>query len=252
MQLNHYNNKNILVIGASFGIGAEIVTQLDKYGANLAMVARSLDKMQQLQQNLSKNHIAVKCDITDHKDLIKLRSAIYQKWHKIDIIIFCAGTYQPMNVENFDLDIAQNIIKVNFTSFINFFDVFSADFKNKKISHLAIISSIAGYFGMNNSLAYGASKAALSHFAESLFLELKKYGVKTQLINPGFVKTRLTDQNNFNMPFIISSKKAAQIIIKQLPKNQFEIKFPMIFTYIMKFIAILPYKLKFFLLKYVK
>jgi short-subunit dehydrogenase len=249
---NYYNNKNILVIGGSFGIGEELCVELSNLGANLAIVARSKDKIDNLCKQLGKNHLSIACDILNKNDLDKLSEDLNEKWQKIDIIIFCVGIYQPMNIDNFDLKKSQEIIEINFGSFFNFIDSFLPSFKQKKIGHLAIISSVAGYFGMSNSLAYGASKAALSNLAESLFYELKKYQTKVQLINPGFVKTRLTDQNNFKMPGIISANKAAKIIINQLPQNRFEIKFPFFFAFAIRALSILPYKIRFFLLKNVK
>ena len=249
---NYYNNKNILVIGGSFGIGEELCKELSKLGANLAIIARSKDKIEKLQKSLPGNNLSITCDISKQADLKNLSKKIAQKWQKVDIMIFCAGIYEPMNLSNFDLKKAQNIININFSSFLNLLDAFLPSFKEKKISHLAITSSVAGYFGMKNSLAYGASKAALSNLSESLFYELKQYETKVQIINPGFVETRLTNQNNFKMPGIISANKAAQIIIKNLPKNKFEIKFPFLFTLAMKFMSILPYKIRLFLLKNVK
>jgi len=252
MNKNYYNDKNILVIGASFGIGESLCEKLAKKGANLIITARSTDKINKLAKKLPGNHLAVNCDITNNQELSKLAEIIGKKYHKIDIIIFCAGIYEPMNLENFNANKAQEILQVNLTSFINFIDNFLILFKAQKIAHLAVISSVAGYFGMPNSLAYGAAKAGLSNLTESLFYELSKYKVKVQLINPGFVKTRLTAKNNFAMPNIISSQKAAKIILNNLPKNNFEIKFPLLFIIIMKYLSMLPYKLRFLLLKYVK
>jgi short-subunit dehydrogenase len=249
---NYYNNKNILVIGGSFGIGEELCVELSKLGSNLAIVARSKDKIEDLCKTLNGNHLSFDCDISSKNDLDTLSANLNEKWQRIDIVIFCVGTYQPMKIDNFDLKKAKDTIDINLNSFLNFIDSFLPSFKKSKIGHLAIISSIAGYFGMPNSLAYGASKAALSNLSESLFFELKKYKTKVQLINPGFVKTRLTDQNNFKMPGIISANKAAKIIIKKLPKNVFEIRFPFPFAFIMRFLSILPYKVRFFLLKNVK
>lgn len=249
---NYYNNKNILVIGGSFGIGEELCKELSRLGSNLAIVARSKDKIDNLCKTLNGNHLSIASDVSKKSDLNKLSTTLSKKWNKIDIVIFCVGAYQPMNIDNFDLQKAENIININVKSFLSFIDSFLPSFKKKKISHLAIISSVAGYFGMPNSLAYGASKAALSNLSESLFYELKKYETKVQLINPGFVKTRLTDQNNFKMPGIISAKKAARLIIKKLPKNSFEIKFPFMFTFIMRILSILPYKIRFFLFKNAK
>ena len=249
---NYYNNKNILVIGGSFGIGEELCKELSNLGSNLAIVARSKDKIDNLCKTLNGKHLSIATDVSKKSDLNKLSATLGKKWKKIDIAIFCVGTYQPMNIDNFDLQKAENIIDINLNSFLNFIDSFLPLLKEKKISHLAIISSVAGYFGMPNSLTYGASKAALSNLSESLFHELRKYETKVQLINPGFVKTRLTDQNNFKMPGIISANKAAKLIIKQLPKNRFEIKFPFIFTSLVKILSILPYKIRFFLLKNAK
>jgi short-subunit dehydrogenase len=252
MNKNYYNNKNILIIGASFGIGESLCEDLAKKGANLIITARSTDKINKLSQKLAGSHLAVTCDITNNQELSKLAQIISKKYQKIDIIIFCAGIYEPMNLENFNVNKAQEILQVNLTSFVNFIDKFLTLFKAQKIAHLAVISSVAGYFGMPNSLAYGAAKAGLSNLTESLFYELSKYKVKVQLINPGFVKTRLTAKNNFAMPNIISSQKAAKIILNNLPKNNFEIKFPLLFIIIMKYLSMLPYKLRFLLLKYVK
>lgn len=252
MTHRYYYQKNILVIGGSFGIGEELCKMLGQLHANLAIVARSKDKIDHLCQNLEGDHLAIDCDVAKKSDVKALSTTLNKKWDRIDLVIFCVGAYQPMNIDNFDLQKAENIIDINLNSFLNVIDAFLPSFQAKKISHLAIISSVAGYFGMPNSLAYGASKAALSNLAESLFYELKKYQTKVQLINPGFVKTRLTDQNNFKMPGIISAQKAAQLIIKQLPKNGFEIKFPFIFTFIMKVLSLLPYKIRFFLFKNAK
>jgi short-subunit dehydrogenase len=249
---NLFNNKNILVIGGSFGIGEELCREFSKLGSNVAIVARSKEKIDALRQTLKGNHLSITCDISITKDLDKLSTILNKKWNKIDIAIFCVGAYQPMNLENFDLNKAKNIIDVNLNSFLNFIASFLPTFKKKKVAHLAIISSVAGYFGMPNSLAYGASKAALSNLSESLFYEMKRYDTKVQLINPGFVRTRLTDQNDFEMPGIMSANKAARNIIKKLSKNRFEIKFPFFFTSLMRLLSVLPYKIRFFLLKKVK
>ena len=240
--MTNYKNQNIWIIGASFGIGEELYHQLSEAGANLAISARSEEKLREIIKQ--QNHLALPMDIADEKSIVKAVEAVGERWKKIDLIIFCAGIYESMNVDNFNLAKAKNILEVNFVGFLNLLDKILPDIKEQKISQIAVISSVAGYFGMNNSLCYGASKAALSNLIESLYLELKKYGTKIQLINPGFVKTRLTSQNNFKMPFLIEPKKAAKIIIAEIGKNKFEIFFPKIFVWVMKFIGSLPYKIQ--------
>jgi short-subunit dehydrogenase len=246
---NYYKNKNILIIGGSYGIGESLCYKLAEFGANLAISARSEDKISKLCSKLQGNHLKFCCDITKESDLKNLQKNIFQKWQKIDLIIICAGIYQPMNLDNFDLKIAKNILDVNFNSFFTFLDIFLKDFQTEKITHLAVISSVAGYFGMPNSLAYGASKAGLSHLVESIYYELKKYKIKVQLINPAFVESRLTAKNNFKMPWIISSNQAAKIILKNLPKKKFEIAFPWIFVQILKLLQKLPYRLRLLLFR---
>jgi len=246
---NYYKNKNILIIGGSYGIGESLCYQLAESNANLAIAARSYDKIDKLCSKLLGNHLKIACDITKKSDLIDLQKELANKWQKIDLIIFCAGIYQPMNFDNFDVKVAKNILEVYLSSFFGFLDVFLKDFQGKKIKHLAVISSVASYFGMPNSLAYGSSKAGLSHLIESLHYELKKYKTKIQLINPGFVESRLTAKNNFPMPWIISSEKAAKIILKNLPKKKFEIAFPWIFVFILKLLQKLPYRMRLLLFR---
>ena len=249
MNKAYYKNKNILIIGGSFGIGHSLCKKLAQNQANLAISARSTAIIEQLANELTGNHFAISCDICKADEVDNLHKEIKKKWRQIDLIIFCAGIYKPMGINNFDFKSAKDVYEVNFGSFVIFLDKFLEYFKQGKIEHLAIISSIAGYFGMPNSLCYGASKAALSNFAQSLHYELKKYNTKVQLINPGFVKTRLTDKNNFNMPGIISADRAADIIVDKLPKNVFEIKFPWAFSTFMKILSLLPQRLRFLILK---
>ncbi len=249
--MQNYNNKNIWIIGASFGIGEELYFQLSKFGANLIISARSSKKLEKIIGD-NKNHLTLEMDVTDEISVNLAVEKLQQNFQKIDLIIFCAGIYQPMNIDNFDLKKAKEISKTNYVGMLNLLAAILPMIKQKNLGHLAIISSVASYFGMNNSLSYGASKAALSNLAESLYLELQKYEVKVQLINPGFVKTRLTGQNNFRMPFIITPQKAVEIIIKELKTNKFEIFFPKNFVWAMKLIRFLPDKIKLAILSKIK
>lgn len=212
---SNYSGKNIIVLGGSSGIGESLCYELADRGANLIIVARSGDKIRKIAKTAKGDHKAIVADLSLRSDIEKLHKSISKLYKKINLVIFSVGTYEPMNIKNFDLDVATSIMNVNFTSFLFFFEVFRPGFIKKQIKHLAVISSVAGYFGMPNSMAYGASKACLSNFVESLYYELKPYNIKVQLINPGFVKTRLTDKNKFQMPGIISSEKAAEIIVKR-------------------------------------
>lgn len=243
-----YSGKNIIILGGSSGIGEALCYKLAAQGANLVIVARSGDKIRKIVKTAQGNHKAIVADLSLRSDIEKLQKSITKLYQKIDLVVFSVGTYEPMNIKNFDIDVATRILNINFASFLLFFDVFRKQFLTKQIKHLAVISSVAGYFGMPNSMTYGASKACLTNFVESLYYELRHYNVKVQLINPGFVKTRLTDKNKFQMPGIISSKQAADIIVKGLLSNKFEIAFPFLFAMMMKIMLMLPYKIRMLIL----
>jgi short-subunit dehydrogenase len=251
-KISCFQNKNILVLGGSFGIGEALVKEFASQGANLIVVARSVDKITEILSVVSGKHIAVECDVTIDDNWKNLITEVEKTFNNIDLIVFSVGTYKPMGLDDFDIKTSLMTIDVNLISFVKFIEYFKPLIKAKKIKHLAVISSIAGYFGMPNSIAYGSSKAGLSNLVESLKYEFFQYDIKVQLINPGFVKSRLTDQNNFSMPFLISAEKAAKIIIKNLRTNKFEIAFPWAFNFIMKFLRFLPFSTRFFIVKYAK
>jgi short-subunit dehydrogenase len=114
---------------------------------------------------------------------------------------------------------------------------------------IGIVSSVAGYRGLPKALIYGASKAALINFAETLYLDLHPKGLGVYLINPGFVKTPLTDKNEFRMPHLITAEQAADAIVAGLDAGEFEIDFPKAFTRQLKLLRILPYRWYFALIR---
>ena len=250
--------KNCWIVGASYGIGEALARKFYDSGYDVILSARSLEKLDQLKQNLlndfdSKNNrneiLTSVLDVSDLSSIQKSFAELLEKFEKIDLVIFCSGLYKPMSVSDFDLDFAKKIVDVNFIGFLNLLHVVKAQMYKQKSGHIAAISSVAGYCGLPQSFAYGASKAGLINLCEGIYPELQRAGIDLSVINPGFVKTRLTDQNSFKMPFLISSKEAAEIIFYGLEKKYFEIHFPKKFTFILKFLRILPYQIFFFLTK---
>ena len=151
-----------------------------------------------------------------------------------------------------EINLEQNkfVMNVNYFGVLNCVKSVEKYFKSKKQGHISIASSIAGYRGLPNSSGYGPSKAALTNFAESIYFDFKKYDVRISLVSPGFIKTPLTDKNEFNMPFLKSPEFAAKQIYSGLVNsNSFEIHFPIQLTLILKFLRILPYKIYLFLVE---
>ena len=155
-------------------------------------------------------------------------------------MIFAAGVYQPMPLKVFDLNDANKTIDINLKGAFNAFSIIREDAFSHDAMHLVWIASVAGYRGLPNSAAYGVSKAGLISFAEMQRSELESHNTKVQVVNPGFVKTRLTKKNAFKMPMLISPEQAADYILKGMQKNKFDISFPPLFALIMKALRIMP------------
>jgi len=250
--------KTCWIIGASHGIGEELARKAYLDGYDLIISARSVEKLESLKNEIlnyrnSKQNLGEiltnYADVGDVDSLEKSCSEALVKFDKIDLVIFCPALYEPMSVDNFDLASAKRIIDINLVGFLNFLHIIIPQMTKQKFGQIGVISSVAGYLGLPKSFAYGASKAALINLCEGIYPELQKHGINLSLINPGFVKTRLTDKNSFKMPFLVSSKDAAEEIFKGLEKKKFEIHFPKKFTLLLKFLKLMPYKIIFFLTK---
>ena len=236
------NQKKIWITGASSGIGKAAAEKFAKEGWKVAVSARRkeiLDIMAQ-DQNIS----SFPLDITNRDQINNVFKNILNEFDDLDLCLFSSGTYEPKDEQSIDPNKIKNVINVNFLGVIDCVKTVEKYFKNKKSGHISIVSSIAGYRGLPNSSGYGPSKAALTNFSESIYFDFKKFGVRVSIVSPGFIKTPLTDKNEFSMPFLKTPDYAAEKIFNGLVKsNAFEIHFPKGLTLVLKFLRILPYKL---------
>lgn len=238
--------KIIWITGASSGIGAETALQMAKSGWRVAATARSLDKLEALAEQAASYDGAIipyAGDVTDLKAMSAIADAIEVEQGIIDIALLNAGTYFPDTDESFTADSFKKTFDVNVNGMANCVEPLLKKFRVRRAGHIAIVASVAGYRGLPRSLSYGATKAALINFAEALYIESKDAGIKVQVINPGFVKTPLTDTNDFEMPMLMPVEDAAKALIKGIHSNKFEITFPWQFALILKTIGLLPNKL---------
>jgi len=247
--------KNCWIVGASSGIGFELAKKLCKNGYNVIASARSLDNLNLLkiaienEKKLSKNpqnfgEFSIEIvDVENYEILQNAWQNILTKYHKIDLVIFASAIYEQMDLRDFNLELAKKIMNINFNGFLNFLHLIVPHFMQNKNGHIATIASVAGYRGLPKSLAYGASKSAMINLCEGIYPELKNNNITLSIINPGFVKTRLTAKNKFPMPFLISQEQASDYIYQGLMAKKFEIHFPKKFTFILKFLRIIPYKI---------
>ena len=246
------NQKKIWITGASSGIGKAVAEKFAKEGWKVAVSARRKELLDELAQN--QNIVSFPLDVTNNNQINEVFKNILNKFSDLDICLFSSGTYEPKDEQSIDPDKIKNVINVNFLGVIDCVKSVEKYFKNKKSGHISIVSSIASYRGLPNSSGYGPSKAALTNFAESIYFEFKKYNVRISVISPGFIKTPLTDKNEFKMPFLRSPEFAAEKIYDGLVNSKsFEIHFPKQLTLLLKFFRILPYKIYLFLIdKFVK
>jgi short-subunit dehydrogenase len=152
-----------------------------------------------------------------------------------------------MRADDFDLARAEKVVAVNFNGAMRLAATVLPDLKPG--GGIAFVASVAGYRGLPRSLAYGPGKAALIHFAECLWYDLVPQGIGVWIVNPGFVATRLTDRNDFDMPALLTPEQAAAELVEGFTTGRFEIHFPKRFTRVMKLIAHLPYRWSFPLIR---
>ena len=232
--------KTIWITGASSGIGKSLALKFANEGWQVAASARREDLLNQLSMS-NQNISPFPLDVTSRENCEEIFEKIKNKFENIDTCFFSTGTWDPKKEKEIDIDQMKKVMEVNFFGTLNCIKAVEMYFKEKKNGNISIVSSIAGYRGLPNSTGYGASKAALNNLAESLYFDFGRYNVRVSLISPGFIKTPMTDKNQFKMPFLKTPEFAAEKIYNGLINgSSFEIDFPKELTLILKFLKILP------------
>ena len=238
--------QKIWLIGASEGIGKALSIELGQDNNNyLILSARNHERLEDLSHDIKSKKLIISLDATDKNSIFKAWKVIKEECGSIDTIIYCAGYYKPMSSDHMEIDEIEKMININLLGALKILNIIIPHFIDNRRGHIVLIGSVAGYIGLPNSIGYGASKAGVIHLAENLKCDLAKYGIKVQVINPGFVKTRLTELNKFPMPFILSPEQAAKRIINCMKSGRFESSFPYIISRALKLMSKLPYWLYF-------
>ena len=239
------NKKTIWITGGSTGIGKALAIKFANEGWNVAISARRENLLKEISDQYE-NINSFPLDVTDQSKCKDVFNKILDKYQNVDICFFSTGTWNPKKEKDIDIEQIEDVFKVNFFGTLNCIKAVEEYFKNKKNGIIAIVSSIAGYRGLPNSTGYGPSKSALNNLAESLYFDFKRSNVRVCLVSPGFIKTPMTDKNDFKMPFLKTTDYAAEKIYDGLVnKNVFEIHFPKTLTLILKTLSFLPSKIYF-------
>jgi NAD(P)-dependent dehydrogenase (short-subunit alcohol dehydrogenase family) len=246
------NQKKIWITGASSGIGKALALKFANENWKVAISARREKLLNDIAEN--ENISSFPLDVTDDSRVSEVFLNIINKFKSLDLVVFCSGAYDPKLEQEVNKEQIRKIMEINFFGVLNCIKSVEQYFKDKREGHISIVSSVAAYRGLPNSSGYGPSKAALTNLTESLYFDFKKNNVRISLISPGFIKTPLTNQNTFSMPFIKTPEFAANKIYNGLTKgSSFEIHFPKELTLFLKFLRILPYRVYLFLInKFVK
>jgi short-subunit dehydrogenase len=241
------NQKKIWITGASSGIGKALAEKFALEGWKVAASARRKEILDEMAKN--ENISSYPLDVTNQEQINNVFSKIINEFGSLDLCVFSSGTYDPKLEQEINIKQNKFVMETNFFGVLYCIKSVEKYFKDKKDGHISIVSSIAAYRGLPNSSGYGPSKAALTNLSESLYFDFKKHNVRISLVSPGFIKTPLTDKNEFPMPFIKSPEFAAEKMFNGLTKGKaFEIHFPKALTLLLKFLRVLPYRIYLFLI----
>jgi short-subunit dehydrogenase len=237
--------ERVWITGASMGIGEALARRLARDGAEVVASARSAEKLAALAAEDADLIVAWPLDITDHAAVREAVERIEAERGPIDVAVLNAGTHQPVSAAEFTAEGLRALMEINVMGTAACLEALMPRMIARGKGRIAVVASVAGYRGLPTSAYYGATKAALINLTESLKFDLDRAGVSIQLIDPGFVKTPLTDKNEFPMPFLITAELAAERIASGLRSRRFEIAFPRVFVMILKLLRLLPYALYF-------
>ena len=238
-----WRGKRVWLVGASTGIGRALAERLHALGATVIVSARKLEALKAFVL-AHPGSIALPLDVTDRAAVRRAAGSALADG-PLDLVCYCAGHYQPMRATAIDLNELLRHHEVNTLGALHLLDAITPAMVARGQGHISLVSSVAGFRGLPQSLAYGPTKAALINLAETLYLDLHAHSLGVSVINPGFVETPLTAQNEFHMPALISPQQAAQAIVKGWARGEFDIHFPKRFTLVMKLLRLLPYRLYF-------
>jgi NAD(P)-dependent dehydrogenase (short-subunit alcohol dehydrogenase family) len=239
--------KTLWIVGASTGIGRDTALAFARAGVQVAASARTAAQLQALVAEGGGNIAAFPLDVADSTAVARVAQEVRAHLGEIDALLFAAATWNNDRESQAKVSAIAPVFDINIYGVLRVLEALLPRMKERRFGRITLISSVAGFRGLPRAMAYGASKAALTHIAECLRFECAPFGIVVQTVHPGFVKTPLTDKNDFKMPFLMSAEAAAQRLVAGMARDSFEITFPRRFTYLLKLLRLLPYRLYFWL-----
>ena len=235
--MRHWAGQRYWLVGASEGLGAALARKMSASGVSLVLSARSEDALKELANTLPGPAEVAPLDVTD-AEAVKEAAATYAP--EVDGIVHLAGVYWPTDAKTWDADHAMAMGEVNFMGTMRMAGAVTPYFVERGRGHIVLTGSLSGYRGLPGSIGYSASKAGVMSLAECMRCDLRGSGVTVQLVNPGFIKTRLTEKNDFKMPMIMEPEKAATLMFEHMTSDSFSRSFPAPFSWVFRLGQFLP------------
>jgi len=234
--MTDWQGKRYWIVGASEGLGREVAKRISAAGAEVIVSARNEDRLTSLVAELGGRASYVTLDVTD---INAVKAAAAQIGH-IDGVVYLAGVYWPMKASEWDNERADMMGQINYLGASRVVGAVIGQMVDRGRGHIVLTGSLSGFRGLPGAIGYSASKAGIMALAESMQADLRKTDIQVQLINPGFIKTRLTEKNDFAMPFIMEPQKAAQIFFEHMNSDDFKRSFPVPFAWLFRLSQFMP------------
>jgi short-subunit dehydrogenase len=238
-----FANQVAVITGASSGIGWALARELAAQHCRVGLVARRLDKLEALATEIRAAGGTAACaaaDVADRAASVAAVHALRDQLGPVDVLVANAGVGAPTLLEPFNVEQIEQMFRVNMLGVVYAFEAVLPDMLRLGRGHLAAVSSLAAYKGLPGESAYCASKAAVNSFLEGLRIRLRGSGITVTTICPGFVKTPMTDVNQFKMPWLLQPDEAARRIVRALRRRRKVYNFPWQTTLLMKATRWLP------------
>lgn len=244
--MRDWRGRRYWLVGASEGLGRALALEMSRAGATLVLSARSADRLAGLAAGLPGPAEAVPCDVGDAAS-VAAAAAAASAAGAIDGVVFLAGVYWPMSARNWDAARVEAMCDLNFTGAARVLGAVMPAMVARGAGHVVLTGSLAAYRGLPGAIGYAASKAGLMALAESMRCDLAGSGITVQIANPGYIRTRLTDRNDFRMPFLMTPEEAAARMLRFMATDRFSLAFPFAFGLMFRLATLLPAGLYFML-----
>ncbi len=234
--MREWAGKRYWLVGASEGLGLALAQIMNRAGAEVILSARGADRLAEAVASLPGKASAIPCDVADSASVQAAAAAA----GAVDGVVYLAGVYWPTKAQEWNAEHVEAMCDINFTGCARVMGAVLPGMVQRDKGHVVITGSLSGFRGLPGAIGYAASKAGVMVLAESLYCDLRGSGIDVQVANPGFIKTRLTQKNEFSMPFLMTPEEAAREMFEHMNTTAFKRSFPMVFSWLFRLSQLLP------------